>query len=265
MMAIEHGIDRPIAAGSDSVRAFGRTPDVNKERTTMVDVQVEPAAAEDVQDFISKVELKGGVSTEEINFSALPDEAYKMLLVEGVKAFAEKANGAAKLLTGITKLEGKELEARKAEIKAAVDKTIEQIKAGIQPGAKKTKTSGAVQTEAMRLAKNMVKDLIRNSGQKIGAYSAKELTAAAKLVLERNPHIVKLAEKNLAERASEAKGSKSLDLKGLFGAKADSEEVKAKPKAPPKRKGKAEGQTLSAAQAGKVAPRQKPGVGHTAH
>ncbi len=113
----------------------------------------------------------------------------------------------------------------------------------------------------MRLAKNMVKDLIRNSGQKIGAYSAKELTAAAKTVLERNPALIQLAEKNLAERATEAKGTSALNLKGLFGAKADSDEVKAKPKAPPKRKA---GTPISAKQAGMAAPRQKPS-GATAH
>ena len=181
-----------------------------------------------------------------------------------MEAFANKANGATKALAGITKLEGKELVERQKEVLEAAEKTFQQLMDGIVPGAKKAKASGAVQTEAMRLAKNMVKDLIRNSGQKIGAYSAKELTAAAKVVLERNPHLTSLAEKNLAERVTEAKGSKALNLEGLFGEKAKSDEVKAKPKVAPKRKEKGEKAPLSAKQAGMVAPKQKP-TGATAH
>jgi hypothetical protein len=231
----------------------------------MTDVSVEttvdgPAPA----DFIAQIELKGGAGSIELNFSALPDETYRAIMIAGAEAFLSKANGATKSLAGITKLEGKELEDRKKEVREAAEKTAQQLRDGIVPGAKKAKASGAEATEAMRLAKNMVKDLIRNSGQKIGAYSAKELTAAAKVVLERNPHLMELARKNLSERAQEAKGSKALDLKGLFGAKAESDDVKAKPKVAPKRKEKGEKAPLSATQAGKAAPRQKPTHG-TAH
>ncbi len=230
----------------------------------MTDTTVNEPDAGPAPDFIASIALKGEAGAIEINFSALPDATYQALLIAGAEAFLNKANGAAKSLAGITKLEGTELETRKKEVLEAAQKTHQQLVDGIVPGAKKAKASGAVSTEAMRLAKAMVKDLIRNSGQKIGAYSAKELTAAAKVVLERNPHLTQLAEKNLAERASDAKGSKALDLKGLFGAKADSDEVKAKPKAPPKRKEKGEKAPLSAKQAGMAAPRQKPG-GATAH
>ncbi len=209
--------------------------------------------------------IKATVAGIEFNLGAsldLSDGILEAILIEGFTSLAKKANGAVKALAGITKLKGEELEDRKKVIMEAVEKTIQQLKDGIVPGRKVARASGAVNVEAMRLAKAMVKDLIRNSGQKIGAYSAKEQTAAAKVVLERNPHLMQLAEKNLSERASDAKGSKALDLKGLFGAKADSEEVKAKPKAPPKRKEK--GTPISAKQAGMAAPRQKPGSA-TAH
>lgn len=229
----------------------------------MTDVTVEGGSPVPT-DFIASIALKGDAGAVEINFSALPDVTYQAMLIAGAEAFLNKANGAAKALAGITKLEGKELEARQKEVREAAEKTVQQLQDGIIPGAKKAKTSGAEATEAMRLAKNMVKDLIRNSGQKIGAYSAKELTAAAKVVLERNPHLLELAKKNLAERATEAKGSKALDLKGLFGAKAESDEVKAKPKVVPKRKEKGEKAPLSAKQAGLVAPKQKPSSA-TAH
>src|SRR6266702_3349299 len=167
----------------------------------MTDVTVEQGAETPAPDFIASIALKGEAGSIEINFSALPDQTYQALLIAGAEAFLNKANGAAKSLAGITKLEGKELEDRKKAVLAAAEQTASQLREGIVPGAKKAKASGAVSTEAIRLAKNMVKDLIRNSGQKIGAYSPKELTAAAKTVLERNPALIQLAEKNLAEYA----------------------------------------------------------------
>jgi len=251
---------------SPTVLAQSQNPKMSdKGYRQMTDVTVEQGPdAGPAPDFIALIELKGSAGAIEMNFSTLPDQIYQALLIAGAEAFLNKANGAAKSLAGITKLEGKELEDRKKEVLEAAEKTAQQLRDGIVPGAKKAKASGAVQTEAMRLAKAMVKDLIRNSGQKVGAYTAKELTVAAKEVLERNPSLLQLAEKNLAERATDAKGTKSLDLKGLFGAKAESEEVKAKPKAPPKRKEKGDKVPLSAKQAGMAAPRQKP-TGATAH
>ena len=221
-----------------------------------------------VPNTVFEVPLKGGCGTFTIETGSLSDEVMQAVFLAGLTHFFNSANGATKALAGITKLEGAELEARKAEVHKACQKTKEQLEAGQVPGkAKVAKASGAVQTEAMRLAKNIIKDLIKSNGQKVGAYKPKEITEAAKIYLERNrATIIKLAEKNLAERAEEAKGTKGLDLKGLFGAKADSEEVKAKPKVAPKRKAKGEGEPLSAAQAGKAAPRAKPkGEAHTSH
>jgi hypothetical protein len=213
---------------------------------------------------IYKIVLKGEAGELTINSDEITDDnTYRAIFQLGLDTLCAKANGAAKSLAGITKLEGKELEDRKAEVLKAAEKTLAQLRDGIVPGAKKAKASGAEQTEAMRLAKNMFKDLIRSSGQKVGAYSAKEHTAAAKIILERNPHLMELARKNLAERVSEAKGTKGLDLFALVGDKANSDEVKAKPKVPPKKKG--DKAPLSAKQAGMAAPRQKPAAGHTAH
>jgi hypothetical protein len=231
----------------------------------MTDVTVaEAGEALPPKDLILTTTLKGGAGEITVNISQLPDETYQAIIAKGLEVFFASANGGTKAIAGVTKLEGAELAARQKEIVAAATKTKEQLEAGIVPGAKREKASGAVNTEAMRLAKNMVKDLIRNSGQKIGAYSAKEHTAAAKVVLERNPQLLKLAAKNIADRATEAKGSKALDLKGLFGAKAESDEVKAKPKVAPKRTAKGDKPPLSAKQAGMVAPKQKPGTA-TAH
>lgn len=215
--------------------------------------------------FIAMIPLKSDCGEVEINFSALPIEVYKMLLVEGAKSIINTV-GMSKKLPGITKLEGAAKEKAIAEVREQAEKNVREMMAGtISKGrAKGAKVSGAVATEALRLAKMLVKDHIRANGQKIGAYTAKEITEAAKKVLEGNPGLVAQAEKNLAERAGEASHTKGLDLTSLFGAKASSDEVKAKPKAPPKRKAKEEGQ-LSAKQAGLVAPRKKPEAHHTTH
>ena len=215
--------------------------------------------------FISEIELKSGCGSVSVNFDELPLEVYKMLLIEGAKQIINTV-GMSKKLPGLTKLQGTDKEKAIAEVRAQAEKNVAALKAGtISKGrAKGAKVSGAVQTEAMRLAKMLVKDHIRASGQKIGAYSAKEITEAAKTVLAGNPGIIQQAEKNLAERVGEASHTKGLDLKALFGAKAESDEVKAKPKAAPKRKSGEDKAPLSAKQAGMVAPRQKP-QHHTTH
>lgn len=216
-----------------------------------------PEAAAPSAPWVETIELKGSVGSVEVQVGNLPDDVYKMVMAEGLKAIIN-AVGMSKILPGVTKLEGKAKEERIAAIMNQANANVKSLYDGtIKKGGKKAKTSGAVATEAMRLAKMLVKDHIRNSGQKIGAYSAKEITEAAKKVLEGNPRLVQQAEANLAERAAEAKTTGGLDLTALFGAKASSDEVKAKPKTPPKPKAKGE-KVLSAKQAGMVAPRQKP-------
>lgn len=225
----------------------------------MTDVTV---AAEAAPDFIFKITLPGEIEVE-VNFSKLADDPAKALIIAGAEAILRKANGMTKLIAGITKATGEDLATRKAKIAEAAKKTLDQLNAGVVPGrAKAVKVSGAEQTEAMRLAKTIVKDLIREKGQKIGAYTAKEITEGAKKVLAANPRLLELARENIAKRAEDAKGNTAIDLKGLFGAKAESDEVKVKPKVAPKKGKKGEGEPLSAKQAGMVAPRAKPGTAH---
>lgn len=231
--------------------------------TTAADATVDGAPAP----FIASIPLKGDCGEVEINFDKLSIDDYKMLLIEGAKAVINSV-GMSKKLPGITKLEGADREKAVAAVREQAKETINSLEANTFTGKKaKVKTSGAEATEALRLAKLLVKDHIRANGQKIGAYSAKEITEAAKAVLAGNPALLAQAKANLAARVEESKGTKGLDLNALFGAKASSDEVKAKPKVAPKRKAKvdAEGKpVLSAKQAGLVAPRQKP-AGATAH
>ena len=231
----------------------------------MTDVDTNVGEAEAPKAFIAAIPLKSDCGEVTINFDELPIEVYKALLIEGAKAIINTV-GMSKKLPGITKLEGEDKAKAVAAVREQAEKNVAALMAGnLSKRASKEKVSGAEATEALRLAKILVKDHIRAQGQKIGAYTAKEITEYAKKVLEGNPELMVQAKKNLEARANEAKGIKGLDIFALAGDKAKSEEVKAKPKKAPVRKAKdGEKPPLSAAQAGKVAPRQKP-AGATAH
>lgn len=231
----------------------------------MTDVDTNIGEAEAPKAFIAAIPLKSDCGEVTVNFDELPIEVYKMLLIEGAKAIINSV-GMSKKLPGITKLEGEDKAKAVAAVKAQAEENVKALMTNtLSRRGKAEKVSGAEQTEALRLAKILVKDHIRAQGQKIGAYSAKEITEYAKVVLEGNPHLMVQAKKNLESRVSEAKGIKGLDIFALAGEKAKSEEVKAKPKKAPTRKAKdGEKPSLSAAQAGKVQPRQKP-AGVTAH
>lgn len=224
----------------------------------MTDATVETSAPNP----IFAIVLKGDCGTIEVDASKFNGEVQRAIFQAGLESIVNKV-GMSKLMPGITKLEGDERAKRIEEIREVAQKTVEAMYGGSVKGATKAKKkSGAVETEALRLAKAMAKDQIRAAGQKISAYSAKEKTAFAKLILERNRGaLIAAAEKNLSERAGAVEALKLPNLAEVFGAKASSEEVKAKPRVPPKRKAAEENGPLSAAQAGKVAPRAKPQQG----
>lgn len=141
--------------------------------------------------------------------------------------------------------------------KAIMENDQKKIKISSDKG-KTVKLSGAVNTEAMRLARNHVKDLIKQAKGKISHYKQSEITAAAKNVLadpEVGPILIQKAEQAIKDREEAPKGK--IDIMSLIK---ESPELVAKAEAK-----KAEAQKdkpLSAKQAGKVqkhkAPPQKP-------
>lgn len=220
-----------------------------------------PEANGNHEPFITDIPLKFGLKLEGINIDEIPIEAYKRWIIKGAQLELTTAR-MGKKASGITKLEGAAKEKAMEEFLAQCQANLDDIKAGKELTKTKgsAKVSGAVGIEAMRLAKLMVKQCIRDQNQKVGAYSAKEITEYAKKVLEANPELVQKAEENLAARAGDMQAVKGLDIFSLAGDKARTDEVKAKPKVPPKAPGKkGEKAPLSAKQAALVAPRQKPG------
>jgi hypothetical protein len=195
---------------------------------------------------IITIGLKNGAGSVDVDTANLPDDVYREALMQGLKSIAERA------MSKITKEAYPDEAERKAAIVAKANANIADMYAGktkITGQARVKKASGAVMTEAMRLARNLVKDAMKANKIKISHVKASEITSAAKALLEQDPSILATAEANLASR--EATPAK-IDIKSLI--KVDPELVR-KDEAK-KAKAKAE-KPLSAKQAGKVAPRAK--------
>lgn len=191
--------------------------------------------------------LKNGAGTVSVDTSRLPDDVYREALMQGLKVLAERA------MSKITKEAYPVEDERKAAIKAKAEANIQDMydgKTKITGKAAVKKASGAVMTEAMRLARNLVKDAMKANKIKISHVKASEITAAAKALIESDPSIVTTAEANL--KAREAQPIK-LDIAKLIHT--DPELVR-KDEAKKAEK-KAKDGTISAKQAGKVAPRAK--------
>lgn len=192
----------------------------------------------------------------------IPDESFRYILQRGLDTIINEAGGMPKLLKGITKLsESEQLKAKEAvrkqakeNLKALGSKS-EQREADLKhKGAKATKVAGVVEKEALRLAKEMVKDLLRANQIKISAYKASEHTSMAKDLLKDNPDLYTKAEANLKEREDGAKTTASIDIKKLFGAKGEDPNNKAKPKGA----GLKAANEAKAAQKVQVAAKEKP-------
>ncbi len=217
--------------------------DVDTTTTAGADIIDSPATAPST---LVQIALKNAAGTIEVDTARLPDDVYREALMQGLKIIAER--GMSKMTKEAYPVEDE----RKAAIKTKAEANVEDMYAGKVKitGAKTVKkASGAVMTEAMRLARNLIKDAMKANKIKISTVKASEITKAAKAYIEANPGIVATAEANLKAREETPM---TIDIKSLI--KVDPELV-AKDEAK-KAKAKAD-KPLSAKQAGKVAPRAK--------
>ena len=220
----------------------------------MTDLATDMAAeATTVPSTIVKFALKNGAGEMEVDTALVPLEVYREALMQGFKQIAERG------MSKITKANIPDEDKRKAEIKLKAEANIADMYAGKtkitgQPKAKKA--SGAVMTEAMRLARNLVKDAMKLNKIKISHVKASEITAAAKALIESDPSIVETAKANLEVREAtplKIDVTKLIHTDPELVRKDEAKKAKAKAEKP-----------LSAKQAGKVAPRAK-GAKPTAH
>lgn len=211
-------------------------------------------AADAAPSTVVTIALKNGAGSVDVDTGKLPDGVYREALMQGLKVIAERA------MSKITKEAYPDEAQRKAAIKAKAEANVQDMydgKTKISGEAKVKKASGAVMTEAMRLARNLVKDAMKANKIKISHVKASEITAAAKALLESDASILATAEANL--KAREATPIK-IDIKSLIHtdptlvAKDEAKKAEAKASKP-----------LSAKQAGKVAPRAKGAKPQAAH
>lgn len=203
----------------------------------MTDVTVETSEVQSGDAKTAKrytVPLKGGAGHVTLeNIDDVPNDYFVYIIQMGLETIINSAGGMPKLLKGITKLDENEQSKQKAAVRKLAQENIKALLDGTlkQKGERgAVKVSGAVEKEALRLAKEMFKDILRENGIKISSLKASEHTAAAKEILKDNPDIYVKAEANLKEREEGAKTTAPIDLKKIFGAKLDDPSIKAKPK-----------------------------------
>lgn len=198
---------------------------------------------------LSKAKVKSSI---ELDTDSLHEDVYREALIIGLKTL---------LTRGTSKLtEISDEASRKAELEKIAAENLEKCKEGTirftAGKAKGPKVSGAVNTEAMRLARAAVKDSLKAAGMKISHYAASDITAAAKALLEDDPTILEQAKVNLEARAAvPVKINVSAiptDAKKVAAAEAK------------KAKGKTKGDSLSAKQAG-LPTKRKGQTSATAH
>lgn len=201
---------------------------------------------------IVQVPVVKGKGSVDIDIEKLPDDMYKAALEAGLKVLIN--GGASK----ITKAEYPDEAELKAAAMAKAEERVAQMLDGTLklPGVKAAKkASGAVMTEARRLAKAIILDLMRKQGIRKADVDAKEITAAANELIEQQPDILEEAKANIeAREKSEVAGK--IDISALIKinptkkAKNDAENAAKKAE-------RAKNKPLSAKQAGMTAKAKK--------
>jgi len=180
-----------------------------------------------------------------IDTDTIPADVYAEAMLQGLKVLVNR--GTSKITKAAYPDAAELLEAAVAKANEQVE-LINTSKIKFTGQKKAAGITGAVKTEAMRLARNLVKDEMKRQGIKISHVEASEITKAAKELLEAMPDLIETAKANIEARNA-VPVAKAIDLKGLIKT---SPELVAKAEAK-----KAKAGTLSKTQAGRVAKRTK--------
>lgn len=201
---------------------------------------------------IMQVPVTKGKGHVDIDTDTIPAEVYAEALLQGLKVLVNRGT------SKITKTTYPDADELKAAAMAKAAEQVELLNKGdikFTGASKAKKASGAVMTEARRLARNLVKDEMKRAGIKVSHVDASEITKAANELLAQDDTLIQQAEVNLAERS---KTQVKIDVSALV--KVNPKKVAAAEAAAAKKKS-----TLSATQAGKVQVRAKgshrPGAG----
>lgn len=185
-----------------------------------------------------------------VDDALLSDDMLAAVIREGLKACL---NAKMTKITGMKDLEGEALAKLQADAMEIAKKNLAALADGTYkfPGTKAKATAPReVQNEAIRLAREVVRDALRAANITISHVPAKDITAAAKALVEQDESYLRKAEENLAKRKETP--SVGIDLAAL-GIRPDPEKVAKAEKAKAERNERAK--TLSATQAGKTKAR----------
>ena len=181
----------------------------------------------------------------EIDTDLLPENVFLLAVQEGLKVLLNRKMS--KITT--TGLSGEEL--TKAQDAAMViaesnreDCLNGKVSAGRGAAKAKSGVSREVTAEAMRLARNAIRTELKSANIRPSMVEAKEITALAKDLIASDPSYLAEAIENIETRAP-----KKREIKGISAILAESPKLTARVKKP-------SAGTLSAAKAGKVAPRK---------
>lgn len=191
---------------------------------------------------------KAGNRPISVDIDAIPEAIYAEALAEGLKVILNKRMSK---VGSITKLDGEEKEKAMALAFSIAQENLAAAmegKSSKRGSSSSTKLPAAVRTEAMRLARMVVKDEIRNAGMSPSKVENSVITNAAKQLIEQDPSLIETAKANLEAKVRPATSINLADLGVVESPKLvkKAEEAKLARKAGP----------ISAKQAGKVAPRK---------
>lgn len=206
---------------------------------------------------VLKIPVTKAKAFVEMDTEEVPQNVYEEALMQGFKVLLNR--GQTKI--SVTGLTGEKLaEARKASLEKAEATKLDLLagKVRIVGAATASKVSGAVMTEARRIARNLVKDEMKRQKIKVSHIEASAITQAANGLIEQHPEIIEQAKTNLEARS---KTEIKIDLSVVKPSPKKVAAAEAK-KAKPAEEGQA-----SAAKAGKVAvpPKAKPAPQHVTH
>lgn len=98
---------------------------------------------------------------------------------------------------------------------AAVDAYAANYAFGVRTAGTGGVTRDPVMSEALRIAKKQVGDLLRKNGKKVSDYEASAITTAAKNLIDKEPSIMDLAKQRVSEQQSLAGADLGDILSGL--------------------------------------------------
>lgn len=197
-----------------------------------------------------RVPVTKAKSMIEVDTGQLPEHVYREALVQGLKVLINRG------MTKLTKEAFPDPELLQAAAQEKAEETLLNMYDGkirIMGGAKSDKVPREVMTEARRIARALVKDGLKRAGVKISYVESSEITKAANVLLADQPEILAQAKEEV-ERRAKAASKVNIDV----GSIPISQKRKAAAEAAAAAK-KAD-KTLSAAKAGKVATRARPGL-----